>query len=324
MTTWPLLRFTAGVVVAAVLSHLLASAAVAGSLYALHSHRIFDVRRFSDDAVANFNLVGTFLIARATANKSPLVVFAGSSVTFGHLWHEKVTFAGLHGNRHPEKTVLNASIIAGDVSAMNDWLVCAARRNQLAIDTLVVELPVVNSLSYLVNLHHAGVKPAALSLCQDAVPDRGYFGMAATTVRGTGWVRFLWNRSHSSTTERTISVGPVPKGYFASSADFEAVKASFSQQIATTLTNARSVAAVVYAFPSPVFVAGLRDIGEDADAVQAQLRYALEACQAVPGVHCVDPTALYSERGYYDNFTHLNAGGHRAMADLLDTRMRTH
>lgn len=318
-----LVRFVCGVASAVLVAHLLTSVAVAGSLYAMHSHRIFDLRRFSNDAVANFRLVGTFLNARATGERHPIVVFAGSSVTFGFLWDERVTFAGLFAERHPSDTVLNASIIAADVSAMNDWIVCAARRNHISLDSVVIELPVVNSLSYLVNLQHAGIEPAALSSC-DGGTDLGYFGLAATTVRGAGWVRFLWDRSHTSTSERKISIGPVPKGYFASATDFAAVKRGFATQITTTLSNAQSVASAVYAFPSPVFVAGLSEIGEDADAVREQLRAALEACRSVPGVQCVDPSAMYTERSYYDNFTHLNVAGHRAMADLLDIRMGTH
>ena len=323
MTLQALVRFVGGVVAAVLVARLLISAAVAASLHAMHSHRIFDVRRFSNDAVANFRLVGTFLNSRAKTGRHPIVVFAGSSVTFGHLWHERVTFAGLFADRHAAATVLNASIIAADVSAMNDWIVCAARRNHLAMDVVVIELPVVNSLSYLVNLRHVGVEPAALSSC-DGGTDLGYFGVAATTVRGAGWARFLWNRSHSSTTERQISIGPVPKGYFASAADFAAVKPAFAKQVTTTLSNAQSVASAVYAFPSPVFVGGLVEIGEDADAVREQLRAALEACRSVTGVQCIDPSPLYTERSYYDNFTHLSVAGHRAMANLLETRMSRH
>ena len=289
-------------------------------MYTSYGHRIFDVRRFSNDAVVNFLLVGTFLKSTTMNRNRPVIVFAGSSVTYGYHWHERVTFANLFASRHSTATVVNASIIAGDVSAMNDWIVCAAHRNRITVDTLIVELPVVNSLSYLVNLHRAGVPPAPLSACEGA-DDPGYFGLAATTVRGTAWARFLWDGENSSTTERSISVGPVPKGYFASATDFAAVKAGFRDQIAKTLTNARAIATVVYAFPSPVFIAGLREVGEDAAAVEEQLRAALEACRTVAGVRCIDPSTLYTERTYFDNFTHLNAAGHRAMAGLLDGRM---
>jgi hypothetical protein len=113
----------------------------------------------------------------------------------------------------------------------------------------------------------------------------------------------------------------VPEGYFTTADDFAAVKGVFASQVRETLSKARTVANTVYAFPSPVYVAGLREIGEDAAAVDDQIRAALTACASVSGVHCVDPATVLTTPAYYYNFTHLNVAGHRAMADLLDARI---
>lgn len=318
MTRRELSRFLLGGIIAATVVHVATSVVAVWGLYVLYPHRIYDVRRWSDDAAASFRLVGTYLAENAVRRDRPLIVFAGSSVTFGHQFHESVIFTRLFADRHATAAVLNVSIIAADVSAVNDWIVCAARRNGIRFDTLVIELPVVNSLSYLVNVHHAGHQPSPLSTCDHIDRDPGYMRFALSAFRGTGWVGFVRPSQELLGGDAPIRIERVPRGYFASALDFAAVREQFSDQIVSTLQKAQTVATVVYAFPSPVFVGGLAQIDEDDQAVRAQLKAALDACRSVSGIDCIDPSPLYVEPGYYSNLTHFNRAGHKAMADLLE------
>lgn len=323
MTQAQLRRFMLTAVAAAAVAHLVAAIAVTASLHLLYPHRIFNVRNFSDTPVEGFQLIGTYFNETTRRAERPVVVFAGSSLSYGYMWDERVTFPYLFGATRPAAKVLNASIIAADVSAVNDWIVCAAKRNQIHLDTLVVELPVVNTLSYLVNTHRDGHPPSPLSTCTESALDPGYLRFTLSKFRGLGWIRLLWGSQTHERGERQIRIERVPKGYFASAADFDSVRGNFAGQISATLTRAQSVASTVYAFPSPVFVSGLAEVDQDGPAVRQQLDAALEACQSVAGVRCIDPSEVYAERSYYSNLTHLNQAGHRAMAALL-SRQITH
>ena len=136
-------------------------------------------------------------------------------------------------------------------------------------------------------------------------------------LRGISWLRFLWNGEARETVESAIRIGPVPKDYFASATNFGAIQQDYADRIRETLNNAQQVADVVYAFPSPIYVGGLEEIGEDADAIREQLKHTVEACASVPGVRCVDTSSIWMNRTYFYNLTHLNQAGHRAAADLL-------
>lgn len=318
MTRRQFARFIVAIAAAAVAVHVLSALLITAGLYVKYPHRIFNVHQWSNDNAENFRLVGTFLRTRARSQTRPVMVFAGSSVSYGDVWPARVTFAHLIAERRTMATVLNASIIAADVSAVNDWIVCGARRNQIHVAALLIELPVVNSLTYLINHQRASGRVPALNACEAADQDPDYVGLAFTRFRGTAWLRFLWHQQPAIDGERPIKIVPVPKGYFASAADFGSVRALFMQQIADTLTSARRVADVVYAFPSPVYLPGLRQVGEDDRAVEEQLHAAHAACTSVPGIRCIDASRLYAERSDHSNLTHLNLAGHRAMADLLD------
>ena len=317
MTSRMLLRFVAATVLAAAVAHLVIGLTVLTSLSVLYPHRVYDVRQWSDDAVASFRLIGTYLNANARRRDRPVLLFAGSSVTFGVPWHERFVFSRLVANQRPDYQMLNGSIIAADVSGINDWIVCAAKRNRIQLDAIVVEVPVVNTLAYLANLHRAGVAAPPLTTCEAEDRDPDYLQFALLQLRGLGWLDFLWNSESGLVDEFHMRFAPVPKGYFASAADFAAVRSAFASHIVQTVNNARTVAGAVYVFPSPVFVKGLTQIGEDAETVDAQLRAVMEACQSIAGVQCIDLSPLYADQSHFYNFTHLNQAGHRALADVL-------
>jgi hypothetical protein len=317
MTSRTLLRFVAGTALAAGVAHLVVGLTVLASLYVLYPHRIFNVRQWSNDVVASFRLIGTYLNANARRRDRPVLLFAGSSVTFGYPWNERFVFTRLVANQRPDYRMINGSIIAADVSGINDWIVCAAKRNRIRLDAIVVEVPVVNTLVYLANLHRAGVTAPRLTTCEAEDRDPGYLRLVLLRFRGLAWIDFLWNSEGVAVNEQRMHPEPVPKGYFASAADFAAVRETFANQIVQTVTNARTIADKVYVFPSPVFVKGLTEIGEDAATVDAQLRAVMDACRSIAGVQCIDLSPVYADQSHFYNFTHLNQAGHRALADLL-------
>jgi hypothetical protein len=317
MTARTLLRFVAGTAAYAAVAHLVIGLVVLTSLRVLYPHRVFDVRQWSDDVVASFRLIGTYLKSNARGGDRPVLLFAGSSVTFGYPWHERFVFSRLVANQRPDYRMLNGSIIAADVSGINDWIVCAAKRNRIRFDAIVVEVPVVNTLAYLANLHRAGVAAPNLTTCEAEDRDPDYLQFVLLQSRGLGWIDFLWNSEGDAVDEQHMRLDPVPNGYFASAADFAAVADAFASQIVQTVNNARTIAGKVYVFPSPVFVKGLTQVGEDAENVGAQLRAALVACQSVRSVQCIDPSPVYADQAYFYNFTHLNQAGHRALAEVL-------
>ena len=320
MSVRRLLQFGAAVLMFAGVAHLVVALVLTLALHAMYPRRIYDVRRWSDDAAASFRLVGTWLNENARVTE-PVIAFAGSSVTFGLEFREPATFAGLFAERRPEHTVVNASIIAADLSGINDWIVCAARRNGIRFSALIVELPVVNTLGLLVRLRQGGNAVPALSTCSGESPDPGYLRFGLTNVRGTSWFRFLWNPRPVLKANRQISIERVPPGYFAPAADFTGVRESFEAQIVQTLQHAQTAAETVYAFPSPVYIPGLREAGADDQAMAEQLASALSACHAVAGVRCIDSSKLYFERSFYFNLTHLNEAGHVAMAAVLNAHV---
>lgn len=324
MTRWRFGRFAIATALFATLVHVTGAVLVSASLQSLYQQRIYDVRRWPGDAASGLHLVGSFLRAKLRSDQPSSIVFAGSSLTFGHEWHERFTFPDLVAARHPGATVLNASVIGADVSAINDWVVCAMQRNHTRAATLIVELPVVNSLSYLVKLRQAGAAVPPLSACESEPSDRSYLALALTTFRGISWIRFLWHGHSPNQGERQFEPERVPDGYFASSRDFAMVKDDFEAQVTTTLRHALSVADVVYAFPSPVLVAALAEAGQDDVAVNAQLESARNACTSVQGVRCIDAAAITRDRRFFYNFTHLNQAGHQAMADLIDAQIARH
>ena len=316
MTRASLIRFVVGAAVAAVLLHLLVAVAAATALDRGFRHRIFNVRDWSDRDDERVRLVGAFLAERSRAG-APLIAFAGSSVTYGYPWVSQFGFSQLFAERHPTAVVVNASVMALDVSGIDDWIVCAAKRNRIRFSTLIVEIPVVNTTAHLVRVHLRHSAPEAVSSCEGA-SDPGYFQLALTRPRGIGWLGFLYDTAARQTTEEQSKITAVPDDHFASGSSFQSIRDIYVERIGKTLSSAGDVADAVYAFPSPVFIGGLRDIGGDADAVERQLRTAMEACAMQAGVHCIDLSSLWNTREYYYNLTHLSQAGHRAAASLID------
>lgn len=320
MSTRALLRFVVAGAASALALHVVVSLAAAAALERLYPHRIFNVRAWSDDARERSAIVGSFLLERARRDGRPLVAFIGSSVAYGYPWDERFIASQSFAEHHRQLTVVNASVLGVDADGLAELVLCSAERNGIRFDVAVIEIPVVNTTSHMSGIYRAGKAWRQVGSCGDPRQAAGYARLALTHPRGMGWLRLLWNRD-SNQTEDSLSIGSVATGYFVSTTDFSAIRSNYLKSVTTLLRRARRVADRVYAFPSPVFVGGLAEAGEDARAIQHQLETTVEACASVPGVDCLDTSALWTNRSDYYNFTHLSKAGHRTLAEMVSGAM---
>ena len=309
----------------ALVAHLLWSSGVALALQRSYPHRIVDLRRWpvpQRDSPAQRELLARFLDVEVRRATRPTVAFLGSSFTFGYPWQERVILSRRYSELRPDQTVLNASVTGGGLSLIHDWAICAARRQQLVLDAAVIEIPVVNTVASLLRDHEGpdGIAPLA-SCSEPAVSGRGYLPFVLKQPLGLGWVRFLWDVEAYEKPDHPIIVIPVPAGYFVSRENFSRIKGAYQSQIIATLTQAKTVAKRVYAFPSPVYLPALDEIEEDSGAIRQQLSATLDTCRTVPGVECLDPEPFYSMKEAYHNITHFNQQGHEAMARWLAAKV---
>lgn len=322
MTSFSLPAFLLAVAGWACAAHVVFSGAVTLGIEGVYRHRIFNVSRLSGEPVDRFRMIGSFLRARTQNRSQPVVAFAGSSFTFGYPWQESAIFSQLFANARPDRPVINASVYSGDISSVNDWIVCGARRNGVRFDAIVVEIPVVNTLSSLAAARRAGnLQTSPLADCASGDASPSYFDYVVRRPLAIGWLTALWGSEERPARDLDIMIDPVPDGYFVSAAAFATVQREYEAQIDEMLRHAQSVAPVVYAFPSPVFVAGLGQVGADEQAMRLELDRAVAACSGVPGVRCLDPASFYERRGDFYNLTHLNQRGHREMADWFSRQI---
>lgn len=312
--------FVIGAAVAAALTHALIAVTVTAAIDPLYAGRMYDVRKWPGPQADGFKLAGTYLRERFERSSPPVTLFAGSSVTHGYPWTQRQTFASLY-SRARGRSAVNAGILGLDVSGVNDWIICAAVANALHAATLVVEVPVVNTVSQLASYHRAGRPVPPMSDCAGTEQSQRYDTWAWSRPLGIGWLVFLWEEDAYPKPDITMTVEPVPPGYFTPTREFTAVSGQYQAQIALLLKNAGTIADRVYAFPSPLYAGGLEHIGQDAGAVRAQVAAVLSACRRVEGVGCLDTSFLNERRDYFMNFTHLNQAGHRVMAEWLTSQV---
>lgn len=310
----------AGVIVATVVgAHLVSSVAIAYALERSYTQRVPDLRRWTGrDASpsAPRELLARFIHVHTRHANRPAIVFLGSSFTFGYPWQERVVLSRRYSELRADRAVINASVTGGALSVVHDWGVCGAARQADPIDTVVIEIPVVNTAAHLLNRIDAGLDFEPLATCdRDNFLIAGYWPFVAKHPLGLGWIRFLWDVEAYEKSEEPITIVKVPTGYFATRANFAKVKPEYDAEIAQALTNAKTVARNVYVFPSPVYLPALDEIGEDRLAVRDQLQATLDACHVVAGVVCLDPSEFYDRRDLYYNMTHLNQRGHQVIAE---------
>jgi hypothetical protein len=300
------------------ITHVAWSAAMAALLASGYTHRIVDVRRWPTEVEVRrvTEMVSMYLAHTAVPSPRPTTVFFGSSVAFGFPWQEAVVMSTRYAALRPDEHVFNASVIGADLAFIENAILCGATNAGLKADTAIVELQVVLSVNSLARAKFWRLAPP--EQCDETVGRVGYFPFVVRHPLGAGWLPFIWNDKAFAKPDRDVKVAPVYAGYFVNREDFRGIEADFAKQVVAALNRAKSVAARVYAFPSPTFLPGVRDAKYEETSVHAQLTAALAACRSVGGVHCLDPEEWYTRREMYWNLTHFNQHGHQVFAEWLN------
>lgn len=85
---------------------------------------------------------------------------------------------------------------------------------------------------------------------------------------------------------------------------------------------AESVANDAYLFVTPVYLSAIAEAGHDPDNIRAQLEFAQRACVEIAGPRCILTDAMWEERSYYSNITHLNGTGGAYLGRLVTGAIR--
>ena len=321
MTWRRLFGIVAGVATMALAAHVLFSAAVGVTLEAVYSHRLVDVRRWPGALPPALvaEMVSMFLTDRPGAGARSETIFYGSSFAYGYPWQESVVMSQRYAALRPAEVVLNASVIGADLAVLDAGVLCGARNSGIRTKTAIVELPVVNSVGALAKARADGA--TSESECDLRIGRRSYTGFTFRHPLGVGWVPFIWDNKAYLKNDASIVLDRVPGGYFTTAERFQEVESTFRAQIAAVVRAAQAVADQVVVFPSPVFLLGAAEVGEDDQAIRRQLDVAVDACRAAGGVVCLDPEPFYTRREAFHNMTHLNQRGHQAIAEWLSTQI---
>ena len=288
-----------------------------------YSHRIIDIRRWPEDVEVrrSTEMLSMYLTRTVVPSPSPTTVFFGSSVVFGYPWAADVGFAARYAALRPTEHVFNASVIGADLAFIEDAILCGATNAGLQVDTAIVELQVVLSVNSVARIAFWKFGPPLP--CDETVGRVGYWPFVMRHPLGAGWLPFIWDDKASPKPDRGLEVAPVYAGYFITRGDWDVldVGPKFEKQVVAALNRAKTVARKVYAFPSPVYLPGVRAARYEAESVHMQQSAALAACRTVPDVECLDPEAFYTRKELYWNLTHFNQLGHRVFAEWISERV---
>ena len=304
--------------------HTAWSSAMAWLWASRYSHRIIDIRRWPEEVEVgrSTEMVSMYLTHTVVPAPSPKTVFFGSSVAFGYPWAEEVGFAARYAALRPSERVFNASVIGADLAFIEDAILCGATNAGLQVDTAIVELQVVLSVNSVARIAFWKFGPPLP--CDETVGQVGYWPFVMRHPLGAGWLPFIWDDKASPKPDRGLEVAPVYAGYFIARGDWDmlAVEPKFQAQVVAALNRAKKVARRVVAFPSPVYLPGVREARYEADTVHMQQTVALNACRTVPDVECLDPEEFYTRKELYWNLTHFNQKGHQVFAEWLNAHIQ--
>lgn len=309
--------------IGAALTHVAWSTAMAMALSSRYVHRIVDVRRWPEEVQVRrvTEMVSMYLTHTVVPSPRPKTVFFGSSVTFGYPWQEEVGFTARYAALRPREQVFNTSVIGADLAFIDNAVLCGATNAGLQADTAIVELQVVLSVNSLARIAFWRFGPPPP--CDETIGRVRHWPFVMRHPLGAGWLPFIWDDKASAQPDRGLEVAPVYSGYFIGRGDYNALNIApkLDAQVVTVLTRARTIAPRVYAFPSPVYLPGVREAGFEAESVHAHQRAVLAACRTVPDVVCLDPEPFYTRRDVYWNLTHFNQHGHQVFAEWLDRQI---
>lgn len=248
--------------------------------------------------------------------EKPLVFFVGSSLTYGYPWQERVIFSRVVAARASSWRVANLSYIGANMRGLLEYATCSLGRS-IKPNILVVEIPLVNSIASL-----DSDKSPTRHDCQ-VLADRpaNYWELVLTRPYGLGWVSLLWDEESYEKPEESIQIVKLPSAYFASSEQFESVKAKFTSALEEFLSAVSGMGDKVVVYVSPIYTPGIGDSGGDAKAVEAQIDLAYKICKKNGKVICINPSAFGLHREMFYNLTHLNQSGHRVLGEWFESHV---
>lgn len=307
--------FILAVLLGGLVSHLAWSSAMALLLSTRYPHRMIDVQRWPQSISVHrvTEMVSLFLSNTVPASTGPNTVFFGSSVAYGYPWQEQVIVSTRYAALRPAEHVVNASVVGSDLAFLENAVLCGATNAHLRAEVVIVELPVINSVLNLMRRSDEWVPEH----CDETIGRIGYWSFAVRHPLGAGWLPYIWDDKAFPKADQTIALRQPYFGYFAGRKDFVRIERQFRKEVVAALERAKTVGRHVYAFPSPVLLPAVKELGFEADSVRSQLAAALEACRTVAGVECLDPEAFYARREAYFNITHFNQRGHQLLAEWL-------
>ena len=293
--------------------HLLWSATVVGLFRLVYDHRVMsvvkmlNVGREWEDFTASFS---GEIIKRARKEKKPLVMFVGSSVTYGFPWQERIIFTRLISDEMSDFKIANLSIIGVGMRAITDFATCAIGQKHRP-EIIFFEIPLVNST--------ASISPGATvsaRRCHDyssRVP--GYWELVVGRIFGIGWIPLLWDDENFEKAETNLNILPLPEGYFADSKKFSSIENVYSSELRAFLYNISGMGDKVFVYVSPIYVPGISVAGADRRAVEYQIELSQKICLEFVNLTCLDSSIFSQRPELFYNLTHLNHRGHRALAD---------
>jgi hypothetical protein len=308
----PAIRYALALLLAVVAAHLAWSAAVAGLLGALNDHRVANMSKIANLGTRWEDLASSFVtrtLAKARAQGRPVMMFLGSSVTWGHPWQESVIFTRVAAERLDGWKLANLSIVGAGMRGLTDFATCAINA-QHRPHVLVVEIPLVNATSsVLSDSRHA---PRVCAATGQAAG--GYGRLVFERAWGIGWMSLFATEPFVPRPDEGLQTGKIPAGYFADRQAFAVMEPVFTQELRRFIGAVSVMADRVYVYVSPIHVPGIAPAGGDHEAVAAQIDLALRTCQEFAHVTCLDTRPLGERQDHFYNLTHLNQQGHRALA----------
>ena len=307
--------FILAVLIGGAFTHLAWSSAMALLLSTRYPDRMVDVQRWPQSISVQrvAEMVSLFLSNTINASTAPNTVFVGSSVAYGFPWQAEVVVSARYAALRPTEHVVNASVVGSDLAFLENAVLCGATNAGLRAEVVIVELPVINSVLNIMRRSDEWVPER----CDETIGRVGYWSFAMRHPLGAGWLPYIWDDKAFAKADQTVTVRQPYFGYFAGRKDFARIEPQFRREVIAAVERAKTVGQHVYAFPSPVLLPAVKELGFEADSVHSQLTATLDACRTVAGVECLDPELFYARRDAYFNMTHFNQHGHQLLAEWL-------
>jgi hypothetical protein len=307
------LRYVFAALLAVAVVHLACSAAVVIILRTHFAHRAPNIATMTQDGPEREVIASAFTVEsfrRTMRSGKPMLMFLGSSVSYGYPWQEPVIFTRQVAEALPRRETVNLSIVGAHMRALTDFATCAIEP-QRRPDVLVVEIPLVNSVATI----RTDARFPGRRCKHPGAAAGGYWRLALANPLAIGWAARLWDNEAYAKPDQALQVAKVPADYFADRQSFAAIETAFVAELRRFLTEVSTMGNMVYVYVSPIYTPAIEQAGGDRLSVEHQIALANAVCQEVKGVVCLDTRPFGTQKDLFYNLTHLNQRGHRALAD---------